>query len=189
MKYFFVVFIAFVAVAGPIATFADPSPSYGQAQSYGRAQSYGQAPAAAAATPLKLGDLLKSPITSLVQQIVQLLATEILKLIPGTTAVPIQALLAVVADLPNPTVANVLAAVLKLLGAPAAVGAALLGILPKIVANTLINVPNLANVLTSQIPQTVATAPLATVLPLIGAYLVDLLVLTLVGLLNLLSTQ
>lgn len=146
-------------------------------------QQCGAAPAAPVAS-LKLGTLLKSCITTVVQQIIQLLSSQLTALIPANTPVPVPTLLAALKALPSPTVAILLAAIGSLLGLNLA---PVLGELPKIVANTVINVPNLLSVLLSRLPPGAPTVPFATLFALLGSYLLQLLPTVLVNLLNSLS--
>lgn len=171
MKTFIIVFIALAAVA--LSSRVD---AY---------SSCGSAPAAPVAS-LKLGTLLKSCITTVVQQIVQLLSSQVTALVPGNTPVPLPALLAALKASPKLTVFTLLAAIGTLLGITAKL-LPVLGLLPKIVANTGIDVNNLLQVLLSSLPPGCPSVPLATLFQLLGAYLIQLLPIVLVNLLNSLS--
>lgn len=177
MKTFIIVFIALAAVAASSRVAAS------SCGSVPAAPSCGSVPAAPVAS-LKLGTLLKSCIITVVKQIIQLLSTELLALVPGNTPVPVPALLAALKALPSATVFTLLAAIIAQLGLPLP---GILGILPKIVANTLINVPNLLSVLLKSLPPKCPTVAFATLLSLLGAYLTQLLPEVLANLLNSLS--
>lgn len=136
--------------------------------------------------PIKIGSVLQGPIANAVAQIVQLVASTILKVAPASTPVPVQGLLLGLKSLPSPTVANVLVAVLTLLNL-VKFGPLILGALPKVVANAGVNIPNFVSVLISKVPPGCSTIPLQLLLALLGAYLNQLLTALLVNLLNSLS--
>lgn len=169
MKTFVVVFIALVAVAASGRVAAVAVPQYAPGLTPGRS--------------LKLGTALKAAIAEKVQEIVGLVSSEILGLVSGGTPVPVQELLATLGRLPSVTVAGLLSTIGALLGKNLS---AVLYILPKIVAETLINVINLVGILRASIPPA-PTVPLKALLVVLGSYLDQLLVTVLVNLLDSLS--
>lgn len=132
-----------------------------------------------------LGNELKAPVANLVQEVVQFLAVQILQLIPPTAPVPLATLLAALTALgAKGSISAILTGVLALYKKD---GSKLIAILPKIVANYLVVIADLAKFLTSQLPAGAKTAPFGAVLSILGLYLLNLLINYFVTFLNSLS--
>lgn len=138
----------------------------------------------AANTRVQLGSLLRDSISGVVSRILKYIFDFILRFVSASVSVPLGNLLSALQSLPKPNVGSVLIAVLSLVNVN---GESILTVLPKVVANTGINIPNLISVLASQIPAGSSNIPFGLLLSLLTPYLIQLLTTVLVNLLNSLS--
>lgn len=97
MKTFVVAFTVFAVIAASSFVAASPKPGYGP-----------PAVLPSSPSPYKLGTLLKNCISSLVQQIIQVLSAQVLARIPGSTTVPLLTLIGALKPLKTATVATLL---------------------------------------------------------------------------------
>lgn len=161
MKFFVVAFVALAAISIPAAT------------------------PAITGEKIDLSVELKSPVSSLVQEVIEYEARQILTYVPATKQVNITELLAALAKIGSTsTVGKVLGVVLKQYGITST---KLVDILPKVVANTSITISDLASKLLSKYPRGTSVAPFGSVLTYFGVYLLELLVDALLKLLKSLS--
>lgn len=108
-------------------------------------------------------------VNSVVEILVRNLLRLILLLAKGSTPVPVKPLGAAVLALENPTVNAVGAAVLKLLDAEIA-GSVILYVIPKPIANTVVDVKLLAEKVQAL---NMDTVPLGTFIQILGDYLIS----------------
>lgn len=161
MKLFIVAFVALAAISIPAVT------------------------AAIDGSKIDLSVELKTPVSDLVQEVIEYVARQVLTKVPATKQVSLTELLAAVAKLGSTsTVGKVLGTVLKQYGIT---NTALVDFLPKVVANTSITIANLASTLLSKYPSGTSVAPFGSVLTYFGVYLLQLLVDALLKLLKSLS--
>lgn len=170
MKTFAIVFVALATVALSSRVAASPNPIY--------------APVVVPVASLKLGDLLKAAIASVVKQLVQLVSSKALAIIPGPTLVPVPALIATLKPLPSITVANLIITIGRLLGVNCS---SVVALIPKVIANAAIAVASLVTYLLSSLPPNCTTVQFAVLVTVLGAYLDPFSVALLVNLLNSLS--
>lgn len=197
MKAFVGIFIVLATIAASSFVAASADPNY-----------YAPPPPPVPVAKIQLGTLLKKSITIVAQQIVQFLSKQITALVPGSTEgklicfkcaeiiqswqnitvyfvfstlVPLAPLVAALKTLKSANVEIVLATVGNLLGKNLA---PILAVLPTIVAKLTIKIPNLLAFLISNLPPNCTTVALATLLSLLGAYIVQLAVTVLVTVLN-----
>lgn len=117
----------------------------------------------------------------MIKRVLDYIIALLLKCVPGKTEVQLIPVLYTVKSLKKKTVGTILLAILKLLGIN---GKFLLKILPNVILNLPINVNNMAAALLSQVPAGTFAVPFPLFITLVRVYLEQILVISIVNLLN-----